>query len=72
MHLLTGLATLLVGMPEDFGLGALVASKDLQEEHKEYPFTIGNCESGRKKGTHPLDQGCVEHRKEIDPRKSAI
>jgi hypothetical protein len=48
VHLLTGLAMLLAGVPKDFGLEALVASKDLQEKHKEYLFTMGNCESGRK------------------------
>ena len=72
MHLLTDSATLLASMPEDFRLGALVTSKDLQDEHKEYPFTVGNHESRRKKGTHSFDQGCVERREEVDPRESAI
>ena len=63
---------LLASALEDFGFGALIASKDLQEEHKEYPFTVGNRESGRKKGAHPFDLGCVECREEIDPHESAI
>jgi hypothetical protein len=69
---LTSLATLLASVPEDFRLEAFVTSKDLQEKYEEYPFTVGNHESGRKKGTHPLDQGCEESREEIDPCKLAI
>jgi hypothetical protein len=63
---------LLLSMPEDVRLGAFIANKDLQEEHKEYPFTTGNCESGRKEGAHLLDQGCVKCREKVDPHESAI
>jgi hypothetical protein len=60
MHLSTGSAMLLASMPEDFRLGAFVASEYLQEEHKEYLFALGNYESRRKEGTHSFDKRGVE------------
>jgi hypothetical protein len=47
-HLSTGLATLLVGAPKDFGLDALIASEYLQEEDEEDLFAAGHRKSRRQ------------------------
>jgi hypothetical protein len=63
---------LLASIPKDFGLGPFIASEDFKKKNKKNLLAMGDSHSGRKKGTHPLNQRSVELGEEVDPSKMDV